>query len=342
MNEEFNFNEEITMSEEERKRHKGVFSKLCFVLLTNLLLINVLAFVGWWIITEYFPQYSESYNASLLMSSVIQYLIAFPIFIYMMKKIPASAPQENKLSAKRFIKYVLISMFVMYVGNYLSTIVLTYIESLFNIVPENTLNTMMSNTDIVLSVAFVGIIGPIIEELMFRKLLIDRLTPYGDLIAIIVPSLIFGLFHGNLYQFFYAFFLGMAFSYVYLRSGKIIYSISIHMFINIFCGIFPSVIMSMMDIEEFLELSMAGTLTDEYILANATPLVLLVVYEFVMLGMVFAGVFMLTRNLRNLRFNKGEVRFPKGTLLETVFFNVGTVALITVCIILMAINTFSV
>ena len=236
MNEEFNFNEEITMSEEERKRHKGVFSKLCFVLLTNLLLINVLAFVGWWIITEYFPQYSESYNASLLMSSVIQYLIAFPIFIYMMKKIPASAPQENKLSAKRFIKYVLISMFVMYVGNYLSTIVLTYIESLFNIVPENALNTMMSNTDIVLSVAFVGIIGPIIEELMFRKLLIDRLTPYGDLIAIIVPSLIFGLFHGNLYQFFYAFFLGMAFSYIYLRSGKIIYSISIHMFINIFCG----------------------------------------------------------------------------------------------------------
>ena len=342
MNEEFNLNEEITMSEEERKGHKGVFSKLCLALLINLLLTNVLAVAGWWIVTEYLPQYTESYNASLLMSSVIQYVIAFPIFVIMMKKIPASAPQRKELSAKRFIKYVLISMFIMYVGNYLSTLVLTYIESIFNIVPENAISTMMTNTDIILSVAFVGIIGPIIEELMFRKLLIDRLAPYGDLIAIIVPSLMFGLFHGNLYQFFYAFFLGMAFSYIYLRSGRIIYSISIHIFINIFCGIFPSVIMSMMDIDEFLELTLAGTLTEEYILANSTPLLLLAIYELVMFGMVFAGIFMLSRNLRNLRFNKGEVRFPKGTLLETVFFNAGTIALITVCIIIMAINTFTI
>ena len=42
----------------------------------------------------------------------------------------------------------------------------------------------------------------------------------------------FGLFHLNLFQFFYAFGLGLMFGYVYMRTSQLRYSIVMHMIIN--------------------------------------------------------------------------------------------------------------
>jgi membrane protease YdiL (CAAX protease family) len=152
----------------------------------------------------------------------------------------------------------------------------------------------------------------------------------------------FGLIHGNLYQFFYAFLLGVAFSYIYIRSGKIIYSTLLHMFVNLFCGVFPAYILTMFNYEEFLQLMAEGKVTEEYINANMLPLILLMAYEFIMLAMVGVGVYHFTKNLRNIRINKGKVRFSKGMGAEIMFFNIGTILLIAYCVIMIAVNTFTV
>ena len=70
------------------------------------------------------------------------------------------------------------------------------------------------------------------------------------------------------------------------------------------------------------------------------PIILLGLYEFVMLGLVGIGIFMVTRNLRNIRLNKGEVRFPKGATAEIVFFNAGVISFITVSLLTIAYYTF--
>ena len=44
--------------------------------------------------------------------------------------------------------------------------------------------------------------------------------------------MIFGLCHGNFYQFFYAFGIGLVFGYIYTRTGRIRYTIVLHMIIN--------------------------------------------------------------------------------------------------------------
>ncbi len=349
MNENFNdFNNsennqnEILMSESEKKAHKSIFSKLCFAFLFYLVFVNGLSIVATFVINYIDPALLENYNFFMIFSSVIQYAIGFPLLVIILRKIPASAPQKSALGTKGFLKYAVVSMFFMYVGNYLSQMVMMYMESLLGFVPENSLDSMFDSTNIWIAALIVGIIGPIVEELMFRKLFIDRLTPYGELIAILFPSLMFGLFHGNLYQFFYAFFLGVAFSYIYVKTGKIIYSTILHMFINLFCGVLPSFIMSKLDLDEFLTLALEGTITEEYVMANALPLALFGIYEFIVLGMTFVGIFTLTRNLRNISIKRGEVKFPKGTALEVVLFNAGTIALIAVCILIMALNTFMV
>lgn len=231
-------------------------------------------------------------------------------------------------------------MLFMYVGNYISTFIMERVYLLLGRVPENSINVILDKTNILVSALIVGIIGPIFEELIFRKLFIDRLTPYGDIIAILLPSLIFGLFHGNLYQFFYAFFIGVVLSYIYIKTGKIGYSIGLHIFINMFCGIFPSIVFSMIDYDELAKVISSGGFTEEYISANLFPLILFLIYSYGMIFMVGVGAFVLLRNIRNIRINKGEARFPKGTAADTIFFNVGIIAVITISIIFIALNTF--
>ncbi len=344
MNDNFNLNPnepQIEMTNEERAAHKRTFSRLGFSYLVYMITVELLVVGASLLFASYDPNLLSDPNLSIILSSLIQYAIAFPILILMLKRVPAKAPAKKELDLKNFLKYGVISMFIMYVGNYISTILMSYIEAFLGRAPENAVDIMLSNTNVFVSVAIVGIIGPIVEELMFRKLFIDRLTPYGEAVAIFLPALMFGLFHGNLYQFFYAFFLGMAFSYIYVKTGKIIYSTLLHIFINLFCGVLPSYILSLFNYEEFIQLALDGALSEEYIMANAMPITLLGIYEFLMLLMVGIGIFTLTKNIRNIRFEKGEVRFPKGMGADAIFFNPGTVALITACLILMAINTFA-
>ncbi len=331
---------EITMTDSEKRRHKILFTRLCFAFLSFMLISQGLSLLAGDLLYAYAPDLLNSSEFVLILSSAIQYLIAFPILCLILRSVPKRAPAKNTLGLKGFLKYAAASIFVVYIGNYISSMIMVNLESALGRVPENSVNAMLDNTNVIFTSIIVGIIGPIVEELMFRKLFIDRLTPYGDTIAILLPSLVFGLFHGNLYQFFYAFFLGAMFSYIYIRTGKIIYSTVLHVFINLFCGVLPSAIMGMFDYEEFLELTLSGMITEEYINANMLPLLLLAAYEFIMLAMVGIGIFMFTRNLRNIRLNKGEVRFPKGATAEVVFFNAGAISLIAVSLLLIAYSTF--
>lgn len=79
---------------------------------------------------------------------------------------------------------------------------------------------------------YVGFAAPIAEELLFRGVLLRGLLPYGKKSAIIVTSLLFGLFHGNLMQAPYAFAVGLVFGYVAVEYN-ILWAMVLHMFNNL-------------------------------------------------------------------------------------------------------------
>lgn len=68
-----------------------------------------------------------------------------------------------------------------------------------------------------IGILYVVVIGPIIEEMIFRGAILNRLARHGANFAIIVSALLFGLYHGILFQSFSAFFGGIIFGYVALR-----------------------------------------------------------------------------------------------------------------------------
>ncbi|MBR0082351.1 MAG: CPBP family intramembrane metalloprotease [Clostridia bacterium] len=74
--------------------------------------------------------------------------------------------------------------------------------------------------------------APLFEELACRKLLLDRLHPYGKGYAIAVSGLLFALIHGNSAQFFLALATGLILAAVYCRTGRVLYTILLHAMIN--------------------------------------------------------------------------------------------------------------
>lgn len=120
----------------------------------------------------------------------------------------------------------------MWIGNILGLAITAIISFFTPFEVINPVQTLINSTDIWLNLFLISIIGPIFEEILFRKLLIDRSIKYGAKVSILLSALIFGLIHGNLNQFFYAFLLGGFFAYVYIKTGEIKYTITLHIIVN--------------------------------------------------------------------------------------------------------------
>ena len=80
-----------------------------------------------------------------------------------------------------------------------------------------------------------GIITPVIEEVIFRFLFFRKLCVYVTAQAAgIASAVIFGLYHGNAVQFFYAFLFGLVLAYVYWRFENLLSAVFLHSAANIY------------------------------------------------------------------------------------------------------------
>ena len=80
-----------------------------------------------------------------------------------------------------------------------------------------------------IELAATGILIPIVEELLFRGLVQNRMKRYGSsVMAIFMSSLFFASFHGNMLQGIYSFILGLLLAYFYERYHSLLAPILIH------------------------------------------------------------------------------------------------------------------
>lgn len=64
---------------------------------------------------------------------------------------------------------------------------------------------------------YVCIVAPIIEELIYRGVILRKLLPYGTHLAIVLPAVCFALMHHNFYQGLSAMLGGLVYGFVALR-----------------------------------------------------------------------------------------------------------------------------
>jgi membrane protease YdiL (CAAX protease family) len=81
---------------------------------------------------------------------------------------------------------------------------------------------------------FVGIVAAVVEEIIFRHMLLKPLRRYGDGLAVVVTAILFGFAHGNFTQLIYTTIGGILMGIVTVKANSIIPAIVIHALNNSF------------------------------------------------------------------------------------------------------------
>ena len=84
--------------------------------------------------------------------------------------------------------------------------------------------------------AYTIIIAPLIEEFIYRGIILGVLSKYSKWGAVVISALAFGLMHGNIEQAVSAFAMGLIYGAIAVKNGSIIPTIIIHSLNNLFAG----------------------------------------------------------------------------------------------------------
>ena len=174
----------------------------------------------------------------------------------------------------------------------------------------NPIANVVGTSNWIWSLIFAGILSPIVEEMLFRGIMLNKIRMYGDKVAIITTAIMFGLFHANFSQFFYAVGLGVIFAYVTLKTGTIKYSIILHIAINI-----------------------VGSVIMPSIVGDGSNIALIGVAGLVLIAITIIGIVLLINNRKNIHLSEGEIKLEK--VAKTIYLNVGMILYIVLCVISM-------
>lgn len=93
---------------------------------------------------------------------------------------------------------------------------------------------IFERTDFILSVLVIGVLAPLIEEIVFRGYMINRLlTWYSEKQAVLISAAIFALFHVHPLWIFYAAAMGYLLAALAIKKDNILYSICLHLGFNL-------------------------------------------------------------------------------------------------------------
>lgn len=270
----------------------------------QIILINILKVTN--------PQYLTDINFLSILSSICNYVLPFPIFYWLMKKLKTTKIEKTNVSIKTFLIYIGITLTLMWIGNLIGLIITTLLSGAIQNEIANPVQELINSADIWINLILISIIAPICEEIIFRKILIDRTIKYGAKVSIVLSALIFAFFHGNLNQFFYAMLMGGFFAYVYIKTGKITYTIILHIIVNLMGSV-----VSLMVVKSALNLQSGFTLIDILIILG---------YLIFFLSCIALGIIGLSK-FKKARFNGTKTEIPLKTPLKTAFLNYGMVLL---------------
>lgn len=165
-------------------------------------------------------------------SSLPNYLIGVPLFFFLTRSIPSKpVPKQRHLTISEIIKYLIMSQAIGYLFSIVANLINDPLVRNFDI-SENIIEDLIQNMELLPIIVFVVIVGPIMEELVFRKRFLDKAHAFGRKKAVLAGGLAFGLFHMNVQQGIYTFAIGIFWSILYFKTGRLSLVIILHMLMN--------------------------------------------------------------------------------------------------------------
>lgn len=169
----------------------------------------------------------------VLLCSVLFFIVDKDCF-----KADAKAFKKNK---GEYIKQIFLGFFMVYAALIIANFILTILGVVGTSENEMAINSLFSDSPVQLVMLFflLCIFTPIVEEIVFRKIIYNFVEPRSNYkVAILVTGFIFGFMHvlayGDFIQSIPYVMMGLTFGYIYWRANKNIYvTIGVH-FLNNF------------------------------------------------------------------------------------------------------------
>ena len=313
------------------KSARRAFSYIGFALILWIALEYALLFPLKLWLQQVYPD-GVSQNLWLLLGYGVLYCIVFPLVLLFLRRLPAAPPEKGRISAKHFFVFLLINAALSYIGAVIGNLSGALLEDLFGFAMPNAVESMRAY-NLLFATPIVVLIGPLVEELLFRKAILDRTRIYGEKLALVFSALLFAFFHANLYQFFYAFLGGLVFGYLYLRTGKVTVSYLMHALFNLLFCILP---IALMQNESYQAILNAQSAEEQLaaVAANPAAFALGAAYSLFELALAIAGLVLLGFYRKKIFFKRSECQLPPDTEGSAGFVNVGVILYIILATLL--------
>ena len=171
---------------------------------------------------EYQEKLNNYINSKVILISLIILIIFLPIFYKKYKKYII----KNKLKIQNTYIPIIFGISISLIYNILA----------FNInnIVNFTNNYVGNNMPIISQIISSVLVGPILEEVLFRGIIYNKLKEFNSpMKSIILTSIIFGIFHFNLLNMIFAFGMSFIFIYLYEKNKSLKYPIIMHVFLNL-------------------------------------------------------------------------------------------------------------
>lgn len=171
----------------------------------------------------------SNYQISLLIGR----LALLPLFLFLLGS-------YKKIQIHQFVTSIDVKtvwLFIVIPVVFLKIIPLLGLYSISVFIQHNGLNLILptSWTDFILLCVNAVLLGPIIEEILFRGVLFDNLSRViPSILALIASSFLFALFHSDDSQLIFIFITGIILALLYKRSNNLVYPIVLHSSLNFF------------------------------------------------------------------------------------------------------------
>ena len=235
------------VSPEEKKKIRHEYNVIGIVLLSLLVLMNVIC-QGSFLILMFMGQevvYDENgYVVNNLWDMIIGgcfpaliAMIVFAGYCFFTKYDPREIFSVKNVKAGETVRYVLIVLFFQQVSLICTIFISSGLNSIGLYVPS--FDYVLEHEPMVYIAELLGtvILAPIGEELIYRGVVLRCSAKISQRFAIFFSAFIFGIMHGNPYQFVLGFLLGIPLAMVTLKTGSIVPAIICHMTNNLMASI---------------------------------------------------------------------------------------------------------
>lgn len=246
---------ECVLSSQKNHKNESVFFQFWRIIYPILIHVGITLFVtaGWSLAyTTYELVIQKNHNMETIQQMLIQQniymilivsLISMVIFPWLFRGDEWYRKElgirNRMMTADKFgiMRMILVVVFFVLLGTFLNQLIIwSEIAVLFdgyNKVAE----TLFSPKVMLISYITTSLFAPIAEELVFRALVYRRIRDYINVKwAIIISSLLFGLYHGNVIQCIYGTLMGIALAAVYERYKTLWAPVIAHIATNAFVG----------------------------------------------------------------------------------------------------------